>query len=398
MLGGESSIEPRGRTRAVTRAIPEQYVTGSEAGGEIRLELRRVGFGMGGGALRLLRGLALGALLLGPLATAEIVASGSLEQLYPYMQDWKHWPDAKWLIMKEAGCPKLLAMGSSITDRTLGRQTVPEEPFPGVSKDSIFNFGVIGFRGFMLWQLWDRIERSGCVPEYVFVEFSPVLTTSKPGAPGRGELFDLPVLFQLPEEHLKEQRFTVAELANLITWQRLLVYRQRENIRRALLNSAGFGSRPKARAPSPDGKILPWVRHGLNGARLKAERRRRLRLLRAGKLEFEFSHIQASGLKKIVRDATEAGARVIVHTPPTTDLYREIMGGFDLKKAWCSIYEAWYEDPEIEWYSEFASPKTHPNEFSDWVHLNLRGARRYTRRMFEAVRERKYPRDNYCNN
>ena len=71
------------------------------------------------GLRRGLRGAALLALLLGPLVAAEIWVRGQLDLLYPYITDRSYWPETKLLLLRRAGCPEVLTLGTSLTNKSL---------------------------------------------------------------------------------------------------------------------------------------------------------------------------------------------------------------------------------------------------------------------------------------
>lgn len=187
------------------------------------------------------RRLLLLALLVGPLIAAEVLARSQLEFLYPYLRRNPHlaWIDVKLLLLEHAGCPQVLALGSSITNHALTRSAVKglSLPFDDGPREveSLFTFGVNGARVSLLDGVWRRIRQRGCAPEYLFLEVSPTVLAHEPPL---GALYaptlDLGALLHLPNGFIEHLGIDVLEIADILTLSRLFVYRRRAEIRAAL--------------------------------------------------------------------------------------------------------------------------------------------------------------------
>jgi len=339
-----------------------------------------------------MRGVALAALLLAPLVLAEQLTLDSVRLLYPYLTNPREWPDAKLLILRRVGCPQVLAIGSSITDRTLMRATTRGRRLRLAGDDlapvtRLFSFGLHGQRGSLMYATWRHVYTSGCVPPFVFVEMTPSVLRRGRGAISQyAPLMTAPTLLLEPSGFMAEHRFRVRQLAEFATWDRLLVYRQRDRLARALVERAGL--RPSSgddRRFAADGRIKKRVTRDLTGGRYERERRHRTRLKQEGRLEYGVSLVHLAAIRNLVREARAAGSHVVVHTPPATAIYRDIIADFGSAEAWCEINRAWTRDPEIDWYSAYDGEGYERQDFSDWVHLNRQGAYRYVERLFDAV-------------
>ena len=117
------------------------------------------------------------------------------------------------------------------------------------------------------------------------------------------------------------------------------------------------------------------------------ERSHRLSLAKRGHYRAKPSTIQAQTVIELVRDARAAGARVILHTPPVTSIYREVLAASNATFL-CRLRRRLTRELDVEWYFFYEAAGFQRRHFSDWVHLNPAGSRRYVERLFSAVRAR----------
>jgi hypothetical protein len=346
------------------------------------------------------RGLALLLLLTGPLAAAEIAARRSLEQLYPYLSAQEAWPDTKALMLRRAGCPDVLALGSSITNCVAIPETMAGLALPFAGDElrgvqTVFTYGLPATRASAMRAVWRDVRRH-CVPAYLLVEASPVVLNGLPAPLSQyAPYLDPPTIASIPASIRDRLDLHGATLARMLTWERLFVFRRRVELVRASLGL----ERPRltGRHPRDDGRIgILWDGIEFIGDAAARERRKREALLRAGKLRYSFAWDETTALRGLVADATAAGARVVVHTPPTTGLYRRILDEAGVGEGWCDFYRAFSREPGVRWASYYGSRRFTRKHFADWVHLNLEGGRRYAELLFEALRDGALPTDPHC--
>ena len=210
--------------------------------------------------------------LLGPLLLTELWTRRQLDLLYPHLLEKPYWTEAKLMVMERVGCPDLLALGSSVTNRTLVAELVRNQPLPfpdGLREAKRpFAFGLDGSSVGVAYAVWQHVDRRGCVPTFLFIEALPV--TLREGA---GHVWLLrPVLdvqtqLRMPSGFLQTQGLGAGARTRMATWDRLLLHRVRGPLRAAL------GERWEHRADSgvPTARIAEDGRfNGLSSKRLTA--------------------------------------------------------------------------------------------------------------------------------
>jgi hypothetical protein len=125
---------------------------------------------------------------------------------------------------------------------------------------------------------------------------------------------------------------------------------------------------------------------------LARETKKRRRMLADGSYVHRIDPYEVTALHALLADIRETeGVRLVVHTPPTSDLYREILAKKETLSPWCEVARDLHADGELQFIDAFASPRFESRHFDDWVHLNHRGSRRYVRRLFTAMRSNERP-------
>ena len=348
------------------------------------------------GVRRAARGLVLAGLLLGPLAVAEGITLGSFDQLASFITHPRFWGDTKSLIFETQASPKVLTLGSSMSDRIFRESTIEgrrlDEPV-----DSLFNFALYGSRTSTSYMIWRHVQSLNRTPEYLLVEVNPLQLNALRGSFHEASFLDLATLLKMPKGFTEEFGRDVKELAEITTWDRLVLHRRRAEALRAVLVWFGINdSIERSRPLDSDGALSTLQTRELTPDAYREERLRRRALYDEGSVDFQFSQVLVESVETLIREAKDAGCRVILHVPPTTKIYRDVLAEFDVMDDWCALAERWSNDPEIEFYDEFDSPFTPPTGFSDHIHLNIMGAKGYVKRLFRAIRTKQYREPSGC--
>ncbi len=349
------------------------------------------------GVRRAARGLVLTGLLLGPLAVAERFMWGSLDELAPEIGAPQMWGDTKSLIFRAQPCPEVLALGSSMSDRIFREQTIRGERLDG-PVDSLYNFALYGSRASTNYMIWRHVQSLNCTPRYLLIEVNPLQFNGLRGTIHEPSFLDLVTLMKMPEGYIEEFGRDVKELAEITTWERLILHRRRAEALQVVLSSIGVTSPSELGKPlNKDGGLSPLLSIEMSKEEYRELRQRRRADVEAGIFDYQFSPVLVESVEMMIRDAKAAGCRVILHVPPTTDIYRNILAEFDVMDDWCALAERWSNDPAIEFYDEFGAPFTERTEFTDHIHLNAMGAKAYVKRLFKAIRSKKYRQPTECN-
>ena len=138
------------------------------------------------------------------------------------------------------------------------------------------------------------------------------------------------------------------------------------------------------------GPAREWIAGGQTGAKLAQERSKRLE--REERFTFRVSPLELQALGRLIGDVTDAGARPVLHTPPVTSIYREIVARSEGGPEFSAIRPALESmDPRVagvEWYWCYEAVDYGGIDFADWVHLNRGGGRRYVEQLLAAVQSR----------
>lgn len=340
------------------------------------------------------------ALLVGPLAATEIWARGQLELLYPYIQSPSLWPDTKLLLLERAGCPELLALGSSVTNRSFAAPLSAGHalPFPDGERAlrRPFAFGLNAAPMALAYAAWRGVHTRGCTPPFVFVEVLPGTLRSRFHNPVLlRPLADAATQLRMPEAFFREMEIDARTRLRWATWDRLLVHRLRGPLRRALADRA-MGRAPRKLDLALDGATVAPFAKTLEGERFAEERATRERFDREGRFEYRVSTAQVEALERLTREVAAAGARVVLHTPPVTSIYRDIAGRRSSEAQFCALRRRIAREGELEWQWAYAAHGYERAHFADWVHLNRAGGKRYVARLLDAVREGRRLDDDWC--
>ena len=362
-----------------------------------RLELPLAGSPFSRGR-RALRSLVLLLLLFGPLTAAELWARGQLDLLYPYIVDRAYWSETKVLLLERAGCPQVLGLGSSVTNRTFAKMLAEGEQLvfadgPG-PVEAMFAFGLVGGRMSQLYGAWRHIAARGCVPDYLFLEVTPVLIRKKrANAAAYKPYLDAMTLWHLPDGFVAEVGLDRDRAFELVTWDRSLLSRLRVEFLRAFRESLGLQPFTGSREPlALDGAVMQPLGYTLLEGRFEKERRKRSKGAKSGRYDVTLSEVHAASLPALVAEASAAGATVVLHTPPVTSIYRNIGAKAGGNDALCDLYRDVTRGGSVLWHFAYDSNGYGAAHFTDWVHLNRDGAQRYIGQLFAAVRSGKYRR------
>ena len=137
----------------------------------------------------------------------------------------------------------------------------------------------------------------------------------------------------------------------------------------------------------------------LHATKMRRERGKRLQRESEGAYEFRVDRVELESLAYLIRDVTESGARPVLHTPPVTPIYREVVGRseggedfLEIRTLLASIAPA---TAGTEWHWCYDALDYSGVDFADWVHLNERGGRRYAAQLMTAASGRRGG-DDWC--
>lgn len=352
---------------------------------------------------RQLRGFVLALLLFGPVIGANFLARSQLELLYPHLANEGLLPglavEAKLMLLERAGCPQVLTLGSSLTSHSLAPEYVRGRSLLFDSKsrpiETFFSFGIKGARAVLLYGIWRHVRVQGCVPDYVFVEVSPtILAEHAMNAPMYAAILGLETLSKLPDGTLAYLGLQPINFIDNATLQRLFVYRRRVVVRAAVAELFAL-TPPQLRQPLPlDGAIKPPRENDLGESRGLRERKLRTRDAATGQYDRTVSALEIEALRRLIVDIREAGSRVVLHTPPLSDIYSDVVddapGNDNFREMRTKIETALAKDlpephsAELDWYWCYGGDYQ-PTDFADWVHMNKTGGRRYASNLLKAV-------------
>jgi hypothetical protein len=306
------------------------------------------------------------------------------------------------MLLEEAGCPQVLGLGSSVTNRTVVAELVVGEELPlasGSAKvQSVFSFGLNNARTTHLYAAWRHIHAHGCTPEVVFIEVLPgTLNGSRENPVLLMPFLDAVTSFKLPRGFAQEAGFDAAGILEAATWGRLALHRLREPLVNALLEASPLREFSALERPLPsDGMMRPLSLGKLSRKRFASERAERLRIASQGEYAVQPSRVQIEALKQLVSEVEDAGSRVVLHSPPVTSIYHEVVDQTRGHETFCRAREELLRLPSIEWHWAYDGAGYTPSHFMDWNHLNVVGGERYIRRLFAATRERRHPTETWC--
>ena len=380
--GSTRLVERHPATSRVTRRVDPAILRAMTAERCVRARIDRHAGRLGVGVIA-------GLLLILPLLLAEAYARRS-PQLLDRLLDLPLWAESKPLAFARGQCPDAVSLGSSLTYRGLLHRFVSRAKVSPPIRTS-FNFGVAQARAPTLLGMWRAVRDHHCTPRYLFLEVSPIVVNRRMGSNER----DLPSVLDtrgwLSMPYSVFSDIELHRLAELTSWDRLLLSRRRQQARELVADWIA-GRAAGARAHSATFRVGEFdsprtVR--LTGKRLRDARRRRTQMLRRGEIQWDFDLGYARLLRTIHREATEAGSRVILHTPPASSVFRDLLAATpEARAAWCSLYRGWSRQEGVEWFNQLDSREPLKDSFFyDWVHPNLAGAREYGRRLREAMQE-----------
>jgi hypothetical protein len=327
--------------------------------------------------------------------------------------------DLKMDVFRARGdCPQVVTLGSSVSDRSLRSDFIEGKSLgAGQTIRAPFNFAFPSQRATNMLPLWRFIQNSGCVPRYLLVELSPmVLNGAKGGTPHDRALLDGSLLLSLPFGLAEARGYSLREIAELLTLERLVLQRRRKELSGLLFGatpevattSQGSDGRlaKKERAKKPkllgrrlrrDGSMgsVPNARLDRPGA-VKAERKKRDKNLLNGVSVHETSNLELAALRLLVQEAHAAGSIVVLHTPPVTQIYIDMLKGIDELNKWCEVVKAWSIPEGVPWLYQFDSDEYTNSDFDDWDHLNRQGSKRYAERLTNAIRTGQFPKLKGC--
>ncbi len=345
------------------------------------------------------RRLGYAALLLLPLIAVEAAVWRSVPALLPTMRKYDAASDTKKMLIKHPpGCPDLIAMGTSLTDRTIVGRYMNNKRLEKVYRVTYaFDFAMGAVRADTMLAQWRWLQNQGCTPRYVVVELTPLIINSGGDSEVHDEsLLDLETYLGMPDGLTKIRKYDLATLAELFTYDRLLIKRRRKELMKRASQWIGLEKKPAERPHPVDGQLRGIPNHRLKGKRLKRETRRRERMTRSGVFDPTLGPLQMAAYETLLDEVQASGARLLLHSPPVTPLYRRLFEKAGDKTQWCEVVAKYRSRPKTEWFNQLTSDDYALDQFNDWVHLNQRGARRYARNFRKAVFSGTFPHDTYC--
>jgi hypothetical protein len=204
---------------------------------------------------------------------------------------------------------------------------------------------------------------------------------------------DAVTMWRLPSGFAEEAAFDRDTLFQFATWDRLTLHRLRGILRTALADRLS-GTKPGGSNAEAGDESLPSRELHPGAFRLE----QKLRSGQRWKLRYQSkpSAIQVDSLIRLIHDARAAGSRVVLHTPPVTSIYYDVVARSNANAFLCSLRQRVMNELELEWYSFYRSAGFPRRNFSDWVHLNATGSRRYVEKLFMAVRGRVQQKERSC--
>lgn len=327
----------------------------------------------------------------------------------PYLRHYNYRADLDLLLLDQAeACPDALILGASQSGRSLTPANLRGKDLGGgIHIDRPFTFAIAGERATTMFEIWLAVLDRGCIPEVIFVEANPiVLNAAKGGVIHDAPFVNLRTSLRLPDGFAASRGYDFARQADLWTNERLLIHRKRDRIVQAYQAQFGWrgafdlGPDPgkktkKKKEPKPWTKDLPFdgqtgkaPNRSLRGKAWKKEKRKRLRMLKRKKLVYRYGPVEAAALLLLVEDAQEHGTRVILHTPPVTGLYPEILLAVDPEDNWGRFASELRSTHGDIWFDAWRDDDRYPHKlFHDYVHLNRKGSRRYANDLVEAAKE-----------
>lgn len=342
-----------------------------------------------------LKGLLLLALLFGPLVGVELWSRGQLELLYPLYSVPRMMTsiDSKLMLLERAGCPEVLSFGSSISDHALlADAALGKELRFGDRRQPIsrfFSFTLNGAKATHVYGVFRQIRAQGCVPDYIFMELSELILNSAQGPIAYRAVLDAGTIWNLPHDFGRSIGLDAVKLIDFATLMRLFIYRNRTIIQATFLEWVGLQPRSPTRPLALDGHIYPPAKVGLSGQNLEREREKHFRPAAKKKIEIRVDRFELAALKLLIEEATRAGSKVVLHTPPMSEIFYELLvrrGTRDqFSRSRAEINAAIGADAhDVDWYWCYDEP--FPNEyFTDFVHMTGVGGSQYTTVLLEAV-------------
>jgi len=137
-----------------------------------------------------------------------------------------------------------------------------------------------------------------------------------------------------------------------------------------------------------DGK-LTGLGKSLKKSTWAAEERKRRRFYENGTYHWLNNDTEQQAITMLVREAAAEGVGVILQAPPVTALYHAEMSPMlgitpDFEAFKLELEALADELPNVVWHDAHADPSYALADFTDWVHLSKRGARRYVRALIDA--------------
>jgi hypothetical protein len=345
-------------------------------------------------------------LLLGPLLGVELFMRQQVHWLRPVLRKYSFSMDMKLLFLAHRGaCPDLVTLGTSLTDQDLPPRYLAGKRLGDATIDDPFDFAAAEVRATNMLAQYRWLRRSGCKPEWIVVEVSPIAINGEHG----GRTHD-PVLMSaraqlgMPDGFAELRGYTIAEQLELATYERLLIHRRRQQIADRAINQFGaelwfLSETERAEAPPRkpmtepsqlefDGK-LTGLGKSLTASTWAAEARKRRRFYENGTYHWRSNEPEQQAIETLAREAAAEGVGVILHAPPVTALYHAEMSPL---LGITPDFEAFTRDlailadelPNVVWHDAHTDPSFELADFTDWVHLSKRGAERYVEALIDA--------------
>lgn len=353
--------------------------------------LRRIGL--------VVRALVLATLLIGPSVALEVWAEHQVGLVPQMMRGYRYRLEAKRVLFRAVGCPTTMVVGTSMTEYALNSASItPYRKQTGdASFEPIFDFAAPGTRPLAMLGVWRWVHDQGCAPKYLFIEATPIILNVSRGENFERAYLDLRMQLEVAEERFEHPDYTLKYRAELATWWRSFVYRNREPIVQYLKGRLGMRKPlPPLKSLPRDGQVKPTNPRKLNAKTMRNERRFRMNNFKKGKFKYKYIKAYSDAILTLAQEAEAAGTKAIIHTPPVPGLFHELMPLIGAAEPFCTFYEEAYKMPGINWYSEYGRDDLPVSEFSDWLHLNRDSAPRYATRILSAVARDEFAHDPRC--
>lgn len=345
-------------------------------------------------------------LLLGPLLAVEWSMRGRARWLRPVLRPYPVAMDLKMMLIERRGaCPDVVTFGTSLTDHAAPPRQLVEHSLLGKRIEDPFDFAIAEVRATNMLAQYRWLRQKACKPDWILVEVSPVVINGEHGGHTHdAALLDARALLGMPDGFAELRGYAIADLLELVTVERLLIHRRRQQIGERALDQlaaqrlfmseeqrANTQPRPPMPAKPPlerHGKLTP-TRPSLTLNSWVIEQRKVRARHAQGMFEWQVNEPEQRALLTLAREAAGEGVGVILHSPPVTQLYsRDIASELgiadDFAQFAAEIERLADQLPGVVWHDAYTDSGYELADFADWIHLSRRGGQRYVEQLIDA--------------